>query len=45
MNLFDVYPRFDVTPTRANGVYLFDENNQAYLDLYGGHGVISIQTL
>ncbi|MFT7612847.1 MAG: acetylornithine/N-succinyldiaminopimelate aminotransferase [Parvicellaceae bacterium] len=42
MNLFDVYPRFDVTPTRANGVYLFDENNQAYLDLYGGHGVISI---
>jgi len=40
--LFNVYPRFDITPVRAKGVYLYDKNNQAYLDLYGGHGVISI---
>ena len=42
MKLFDVYPRFDITPTRAENVYVFDENNNEYLDLYGGHGVISI---
>ena len=40
--LFDVYPRFDITAVRAKGVYLYDKNDQAYLDLYGGHGVISI---
>lgn len=40
--LFDVYPRFDVTPTRAEGVYVFDQNDKKYLDLYGGHGVMSI---
>jgi len=40
--LFNVYPRFDITLTKANGVYVYDENNQRYLDLYGGHGVISI---
>ena len=42
MSLFNVYPRFDITLTRAKGVYVFDSNNQQYLDLYGGHGVISI---
>ena len=42
MKLFDVYPRFDVTPTSGKGVYVYDEKNQEYLDLYGGHGVISI---
>ncbi|MFT6243398.1 MAG: acetylornithine aminotransferase [Salibacteraceae bacterium] len=42
MNLFNVYPRFDITPVKAEGCYLYDENNQKYLDLYGGHGVISV---
>ena len=42
MNLFNVYPRFDITVAKAKGVYVFDENEQKYLDLYGGHGVISI---
>ena len=42
MKLFDVYPRFDITLTKAKGVYVYDENDQEYLDLYGGHGVISI---
>jgi acetylornithine/N-succinyldiaminopimelate aminotransferase len=42
MNLFNVYPRFDITPVKAEGCYLYDENNQRYLDLYGGHGVISV---
>ncbi len=40
--LFDVYPRFDINLVKAKGVYVYDENNRAYLDLYGGHGVISI---
>ena len=42
MNLFDVYPLYDVTPVKAEGVFVWDENNIKYLDLYGGHGVISI---
>ena len=42
MKLFDVYPLFDITPVKANDVYVFDENNTRYLDLYGGHAVISI---
>lgn len=42
MNLFDVYPRFPVTPVSAKGVYVYDENGTKYLDLYGGHGVISV---
>ena len=40
--LFNVYPRFDITPVNAKGVSVFDENGKKYLDLYGGHGVISI---
>ena len=40
--LFDVYPRFNITPEKAEGVYVWDTNGQQYLDLYGGHGVISI---
>lgn len=40
--LFNVYPRFDITPVRAKGAYIYDKSDQAYLDLYGGHGVISI---
>ncbi|MBL4755404.1 MAG: aminotransferase class III-fold pyridoxal phosphate-dependent enzyme [Flavobacteriales bacterium] len=42
MELFDVYPRFNINPVSAKGVYMYDEQGQAYLDLYGGHGVISI---
>lgn len=42
MPLFNVYPLYDVTPAKAKGVYVYDENNTEYLDLYGGHAVISI---
>ena len=42
MNLFDVYPLYNVTPTKANGMYIYDEKNEKFLDLYGGHAVISI---
>ena len=42
MELFDVYPLYNVTPVMAEGVYVWDENNTKYLDFYGGHGVISI---
>lgn len=42
MKLFDVYPLFDITPVKAQDVYVFDENGTKYLDLYGGHAVISI---
>ncbi|MBD0832921.1 aspartate aminotransferase family protein [Aestuariibaculum sediminum] len=42
MPLFDVYPLYNVTPVSANGIHVYDENNTEYLDLYGGHAVISI---
>jgi acetylornithine aminotransferase len=42
MNLFDVYPLFDITPVKGNDVFVYDENDTKYLDLYGGHAVISI---
>lgn len=42
MNLFNVYPLYDVTPVRAMDVWVWDDNGEKYLDLYGGHGVISI---
>ncbi|MFY9241741.1 MAG: aminotransferase class III-fold pyridoxal phosphate-dependent enzyme [Polaribacter sp.] len=42
MNLFNVYPLFDITPVRAKDVFVYDENGVEYLDLYGGHAVISI---
>ncbi len=42
MELFDVYPLYDVTPVSAKGCYIIDDKGQKYLDLYGGHGVISI---
>jgi len=42
MKLFDVYPLYNVTPVKAEGCYIYDENNIEYLDLYGGHGVISV---
>ena len=42
MKLFDVYPLYDVTPVRAKDVYVYDDKGTEYLDLYGGHAVISI---
>ncbi len=42
MELFDVYPLYDVSPVSAEGSYVTDEKGRKYLDLYGGHGVISI---
>ena len=42
MNLFKVYPLYDVTPVKAEGAYVWDKKNIKYLDLYGGHGVISV---
>lgn len=42
MKLFDVYPLNNITITKAKGSYVWDENNTKYLDMYGGHAVISI---
>lgn len=42
MNLFDVYPLLEITPLRAQGSWLWDDRGEKYLDLYGGHAVISI---
>lgn len=42
MSLFEVYPLFDITLVKAKDVYVFDDTNAKYLDLYGGHAVISI---
>ncbi|EJF09859.1 MULTISPECIES: aspartate aminotransferase family protein [Pontibacter] len=42
MNLFDVYPLFDIEPVRAAGLSVWDKEGRKYLDLYGGHAVISI---
>ncbi len=42
MSLFNVYPLFDITPVSAKDVFVFDANGTKYLDLYGGHAVISI---
>lgn len=42
MNLFDVYSLFDIEPVRGDGSYVFTEDGTRYLDLYGGHAVISI---
>lgn len=42
MNLFDVYPLYDLTPVSAQGCTITDEKGIEYLDLYGGHAVISV---
>ncbi len=42
MKPFAVYPLFDVTPVRGSDCYIFDDRGTQYLDLYGGHAVISI---
>jgi len=41
-HLFDVYPLYDIEPVKAQGSYLWDKNEIKYLDLYGGHAVISV---
>ena len=42
MNLFDVYPLFDIAIERGKGCHVWDSKGQEYLDLYGGHAVISV---
>ena len=42
MEIFDVYPLMDVTIARGKGCTVWDSEGQEYLDLYGGHAVISI---
>ncbi|UOB17737.1 aspartate aminotransferase family protein [Abyssalbus ytuae] len=42
MKLFDVYPLYNITPVKGEGVYVIDDKGEKYLDLYGGHAVISI---
>ena len=42
MNLFNVYPLYDITPVKAVDCTITDINGVEYLDLYSGHGVISI---
>ena len=42
MNLFDVYPIIGIEPVRGEGCYVYDREGNQYLDLYGGHAVISI---
>ena len=42
MKLFDVYPLFDIAIDKGKGCHVWDDKGQEYLDLYGGHAVISI---
>lgn len=42
MNLFPVYPLFDINIVKGKGCHVWDDKGQEYLDLYGGHAVISI---
>lgn len=42
MNLFDVYPLFPINIVKGKGCHVWDDKGQEYLDLYGGHAVISI---
>ena len=42
MNLFNVYPLYDISIVRGRGCRVWDDRGQEYLDLYGGHAVISI---
>lgn len=42
MNLFDVYPLFPIEIVRGNGCHVYDADGTEYLDLYGGHAVISV---
>jgi len=42
MKLFDVYPLFDINIVKGSGCHTYDDKGNEYLDLYGGHAVISI---
>ncbi len=42
MNLFQVYPLQNITPVKAENCWLWDDKGEKYLDLYGGHAVISV---
>ncbi|WP_313027810.1 aspartate aminotransferase family protein [Soonwooa sp.] len=42
MNLFEVYPLFDINLVKAKAAFVWDDKGQQYLDFYGGHAVISI---
>lgn len=42
MKLFDVFPLFDINIVKAHGCYVYDDKDNEYLDLYGGHAVISV---
>ena len=42
MKLFDVYPLFDINIVKGKGCHVWDDKGEEYLDLYGGHAVISI---
>lgn len=42
MKLFDVYSLFDVVPVKARGCWVWDDKGTKYLDMYGGHAVISV---
>lgn len=42
MKLFDVYPLFDIEIVKGEGCYTYDADGNKYLDLYGGHAVISV---
>ena len=42
MNLFDVYPIQNINITKAKSSYVWDDKGNSYLDMYGGHAVISI---
>lgn len=42
MKLFDVFPLFDINIVKGEGCYVYDDKENKYLDLYGGHAVISV---
>ena len=42
MKLFDVYPLFDINVVQGKGCHVYDDKGNEYLDLYGGHAVISV---
>lgn len=42
MKLFDVFPLFDLNIVKGEGCYVYDDKDNKYLDLYGGHAVISV---
>ena len=42
MNLFDVYPLFNIEIVKGKGCHVWDTEGNEYLDLYGGHAVISV---